>query len=195
LEEAEEEGIIISQDLINQFNSLLEQAIAQFEQGNFMESRKLAKQAEKLLDEEEGEIEEELEEEENEIEVEIEEGKTKVEVEIGGAELEFELDTTDLDAIVNEISARTGLSSEEINAIIEVEIEEEEEEIELEAEVEDGKTKVKVEIGDEKQRFILHTVSEEDVIKEIKARTGLSEEEVRAKLEFEVEEEEIRDRR
>ena len=62
LEEAEEENITVSQALIDQFNSLLEQAINQFEQGNFMEARKLAKQAEKLLDEEE----EEREEEENE---------------------------------------------------------------------------------------------------------------------------------
>mgnify|MGYP001572614050 CR=1 FL=1 len=188
LEDAEEKGIVVSQDLINQFNSLLEQAINEFEQGNFIEAKKLAKQAESLLDERE-----EFQEGENEeIKVEIEAGKAKVKIEIGESKWKFKLDTVDLNAIINEISARTGLTAEEINAILKVEVVEEEEdegEIEIEAEVEKGKTKVKIEIGDEKQRFILDTTSKEDVIAEIIARTGLSEKEVRANLEFEVEEE------
>ncbi|MCH8907767.1 MAG: hypothetical protein IH840_11815 [Candidatus Heimdallarchaeota archaeon] len=65
------------------------------------------------------------EEDENEVFVEIEDGKAKVEIVIVSAEWEFELDTVDLDTIINEISSRTGLSIEEINAIIEVEIGEE----------------------------------------------------------------------
>lgn len=119
LKEAEEENITVSQDLTDQFNSLLEQAKSEFELGNFLEAKKLAKQAEKLLDEED--------KEKKEIEVEIEKGKAKVEVEIGETEWEFELDTTDLDTIINEISVRTGLSKEEINNIMNVEIDEEDE--------------------------------------------------------------------
>ena len=123
LEDAEEKGIVVSQDLINQFNALIEQAISQVEQDNFIAAKNLAKQAERLLDERE-----EFQEGENEeIKVEIEAGKAKVEVEIGGAEWEFELGTADLGTIVNEISTRTGLSVEEINAILDVEVEEEEE--------------------------------------------------------------------
>ncbi|MBL7055817.1 hypothetical protein ISS07_02810 [Candidatus Woesearchaeota archaeon] len=186
LEEAEEKGIVVSQDLIDQFNSLLEQAINQFEQDNFVEAKKLAKQAEELLDE----SEEFQEGEDQEIKVEIEEGKAKVEVELGGAEWEFELDTVDLDAIINEISVRTGLTAEQINAILNVEVEEEEEdEIELEAEAEKGKTKVKIKIGDEKHRFILDTVSEAEVVAEIITRTSLSEDVVKTNLEFEFEDE------
>ncbi len=120
LEEAEEENISVSQDLISQFNSLLEQAKSEYGQSNYREARKLAKQAEELLDEEE--------DEEKEVKIEIEEGKAEVEVEIGKAKWEFELDTVDLDAIINEISLRTGLSKDEINSIMKVEIEEEDEE-------------------------------------------------------------------
>ena len=136
LEDAEEKGIVVSQDLINQFNALIEQAISQVEQDNFIAAKNLAKQAERLLDERE-----EFQEGENEeIKVEIEAGKAKVEVEIGGAEWEFELGTADLGTIVNEISTRTGLSVEEINAILDVEVEEEEEdEIEDEEDEEEDK--------------------------------------------------------
>lgn len=135
LEEAEEENITISQDIIDQFNSLLNQAKSQFDQSNYAEARKLAKQAEKLLDDEK----EEEELDENEIEVEIEDGKAEIEVKIGDSEWEFELETTDLDTIINEISAGTGLSSEEINAIMKVEIEDDEdEEEELEEDLEEN---------------------------------------------------------
>jgi len=186
LEESEEESIVVSQTLIDQFNSLLELAIIQFDEGNFAEARNLAKQVEKLLDD----AEEELEGEEKEIEVEIEEGKAKIKVEIGKEKLKFELDTINLETIVEEISTRTGLSIEEINAIIEVEVKEKEE-IEIEAEVERGRTKVKIEIGDEKQRFILDVTSKEDVIEKIMARTGLSEDEIIANLEFKEDEDEL----
>ena len=117
LKEAKEEGIEVSQDLMNQFNSLIEKATNEFELGNFVEARKLAKQAERLLDDRE----EFQEEEDEEIEVEIEEGKSKVKVKIGKEKLKFKLDTTDLDAIIKEISTKTGLSIEKINSIIEVE--------------------------------------------------------------------------
>ncbi len=66
----------ISQDLLSQFNSLLEQARKEFELGNFIEAKQLAKKAEKLFDD----IEEDIDEEEREIEIEEKElrsGKTK----------------------------------------------------------------------------------------------------------------------
>ena len=124
LEEAGEEKITISQDVLDQFNSLLDQAKSKFDQGNYVEARRLAKQAEKLLDDEK----EEEELNENGIKVEIKDGKAEVVVEIGDSKWKFELETTDLDTIINEIAVRTGLSSEEINAIMKVEIDGDEEE-------------------------------------------------------------------
>jgi len=124
LEEAGEENITISQDVLDQFNSLLDQAKSKFDQGNYVEARRLAKQAEKLLDDEK----EEEELNENGIKVEIKDGKAEVVVEIGDSKWKFELETTDLDTIINEIAVRTGLSSEEINAIMKVEIDGDEEE-------------------------------------------------------------------
>jgi len=130
LEEAGEENITISQDVLDQFNSLLDQAKSKFDQGNYVEARRLAKQAEKLLDDEK----EEEELNENGIKVEIKDGKAEVVVEIGDSKWKFELETTDLDTIINEIAVRTGLSSEEINAIMKVEIDGDEEEQEAEDE-------------------------------------------------------------
>lgn len=78
--------------------------------------------------------------EEREIEVEIGEGKAKVNIEIGDSEWDFELETTDLDTIINEISERTRLSKEEINNIMKVEIEDEESGDEEEEDEEDNET-------------------------------------------------------
>ncbi|HED05163.1 MAG TPA: hypothetical protein ENI61_00595, partial [Ignavibacteria bacterium] len=50
LEKAKEKNITVSQNLTNQFNSLLKEAKDQFNQSNFIEARKLAKQAERLID-------------------------------------------------------------------------------------------------------------------------------------------------
>ncbi|MBU2640170.1 MAG: hypothetical protein KKG75_05720 [Nanoarchaeota archaeon] len=146
LKESEEKNITISQDLINQFNLLLGQATNEFEQSNFIEARKLAKQAEKLLDERE---ENQEGENEKEIEIEIEEGKSKVKVKIGKEKLKFELNTIDLDVIINEISSRTGLSKEEINRIMEVKFEEEEELEETEKEDNEDKLEKQEESGED----------------------------------------------
>ncbi len=116
LKKAKEKNVTISQDLINQFNSLLEESITQSEQGNFVEAKDLAKQAEELIDQEKREKKEFGEE--KEIELETEEGKTKIEIKINGEKLKFEMDTTDLGEIISEISTRTGLSKDEINDII-----------------------------------------------------------------------------
>lgn len=113
---AGEKNISVSQDLINQFNSLLKEAKNQFDQGNFIEARKLAKQAERLVDnEKEGDKEFESE---KEIEVETEDGKTNVNININGERLKFEMNSTDLDVIVGEISSRTGLGKDEIKSIM-----------------------------------------------------------------------------
>ena len=121
LEEAKENSLVLSQDLLNKFNSLLGQATIQAEQGNFLEARKLAKQAEELLDEEK--------EKEIEIEVELEKGRAEISIEFDKEELDFELETTDLEIIINEIAIKTGLSKEEVNKIMKVENEETEEEM------------------------------------------------------------------
>ena len=77
----------------------------------------------------EAEEAEEAEEEKGiEIEVEIEDGIAKIEVEFDGQELEFELEETDRDSIIDEIIERTGLTREQIEDVIKFEVEEEEEE-------------------------------------------------------------------
>ena len=77
----------------------------------------------------EAEEAEEAEEEEGiEIDVEIEDGIAKIEVEFDGQELEFELEETDRDSIIDEIIERTGLTREQIEDVIKFEVEEEEEE-------------------------------------------------------------------
>ena len=69
----------------------------------------------------------EKEEEKLEIEVEIEKGVAEVEVEFGDEEFEFSLETTDRDEIISEIMERTGLTREQIEAVIEFEFEFEDE--------------------------------------------------------------------
>jgi len=67
-----------------------------------------------------------------EIEVEVEDGIAKIEAEFDGQELEFVLEETDRDAIINEIIERTGLTREQIEDVIKFEVEEEEDEHEEE---------------------------------------------------------------
>ncbi len=130
-------GINAAENLISEAKSKLETAEEAFRdedygkafgQANAAES--LAKNAQRILEDED------MEEEGLEIEVEIKDEKAEIEVESGEEEWEFELATTNLDNIINEISARTGLSVEEINGVIKVEIEDEEEVDEFEAEQE-----------------------------------------------------------
>jgi len=66
--------------------------------------------------------------EEIKIEVEIEDGIAKIEVEFDGQELEFDLEETDRDAIIDEIIERTGLTREQIEDVIKFEVEEDEDE-------------------------------------------------------------------
>ena len=78
------------------------------------------------MDDEEREDEVDTDEE-IEIEVEIEDGIAKIEAEFDGQELEFDLEETDRDAIIDEIIERTGLTREQIEDVIEFEVEEEDE--------------------------------------------------------------------
>ena len=68
------------------------------------------------------------EEEKLEIEVEIEDGMAEIEVEFNGDEFEFTLETTDRDEIIDEIIERTGLTREQIEAVIEFEDEDDDKE-------------------------------------------------------------------
>jgi len=83
-------------------------------------------------------------EDELEIEVEIEDGMAKVEVELNGDEFEFSLETTDRDEIIDEIIERTGLTREQINAVIEFDIEDGNNDKE-----EDDENKITVELTEE----------------------------------------------
>ncbi len=76
-------------------------------------------------DKDDGEIDEERE---LEIEVEIENGVAEIEVDFNGDEFEFTLETTDREEIIAEIIERTGLTREEIDAVIKFDIEGEDEE-------------------------------------------------------------------
>jgi hypothetical protein len=66
-------------------------------------------------------------EEEIEIEVEFEDGIAKIVVKIGDEELEFELEETDRDLIIQYISENTDLTIEEIKTFIEFEEDENDE--------------------------------------------------------------------
>ena len=72
--------------------------------------------------------EEEDEDQELEIEVEVEDGIAEVKIGFAGEELEFSLETTDKEAIISEIVARTGLSEGEVRDNLEFEAEDEEDE-------------------------------------------------------------------
>lgn len=80
---------------------------------------------------------EETGEEELKIEVEVEKGIAEVKVDFAGEELEFELDTADRETIISEITARTGLTREQVEAAMEIATEESNEEIEDELDDDD----------------------------------------------------------
>jgi len=66
LEDAAEDNIEVSEDFINQFNSLLDLAIKEFEQDNFVEARRLVEQAETLFDDADDDADDDAEEQEYE---------------------------------------------------------------------------------------------------------------------------------
>lgn len=161
-----------------EFSGLLESGDALLEEGKNEEAKDVYEAAKDLAEALKKEIEETGEAVgEREIEVEIKEGKAKVDIEIGEAEWEFELDIVDLDAIINEISTRTGLGVEEINAIIEVEVEEKE--IEIEAEEEEAEEEeleeeieIEAEVEVEEEEFEVEELEEEEEEKAKEEKEG-----------------------
>jgi len=170
--------------------NILAQAKDAYNIKDYKQAIKLAKQAEDQIENYAELFEDELEEEEErEIEVKVEGNQAEVKVEVGGIKAKFVLDTVNRDEIISEIASRIGLSTSEIESIMELEVEESEEEIEIEVEIEKGMAKVKIEINETESEFTLNTTDNEEIISEIMTRTGLSREQIEKNAEFEVEEE------
>lgn len=132
----------------------------------------------------ETEDEEELEKDRLKVEAKTEDGITEVEV-----ELRFTLDTTDKQIIVNEIVVRSQLPKEDIEKVLELKVEEEEkgeEELEIEVEIENGIADVKIELGDDEQEFTLETTDREAILSVIASRLGVTVEQIRNIVEFEL---------
>ncbi len=129
--------------------------------------------------------EEELEKDRLKVEAKTEEGITGIEV-----KLRFTLDTTEREAIVNEIVARSKLAREEVDKVLELKTEkakeEGEKEIEIEVEFVDEVAEVKIEIDDNKQEFTLETTDKEAVLSEIASKLGVTVEQIRNIVEFKV---------
>ncbi len=122
-----------------------------------------------------------------EIEVEFEDNIAKVEAEFDSTEMKFTLNTTDKNAILNEIAARTGLSIEVVRNATKFKEEKKKSELEIEVEFENGIAKVEVEVNDTEIKFVLNTTDRDEIIREISARTGLTIEQVKKAIEFEAE--------
>ncbi len=73
---------------------------------------------------------------ETEIEVEIEDGVAKVKVKVGESKLRFRTQFTTEDALISEIASRTGLSADQVRALMRTEVEDFEDEVEREIEAE-----------------------------------------------------------
>ena len=134
----------------------------------------------------ETEDKEELEKDRLKVEAKTEEAITEIEV-----ELRFILTTIDKEDIVNEVIARSQLSKEDIEKVLELKAEKEdkeEEELEIEVEIEDETADVKMEIGDNEQEFTLDTTDKEAILSEIASRLGVTVEQIRNIVEFEIKE-------
>ncbi len=132
--------------------------------------------------------EEEPEEAELEIEVEIKGGRSKVEVEIDGAKDKFVLNTTDREAVIAEIAARTGLTADVVRSAVTFEEEEGVErigrkELEIEVEISGGKALIEIKMDGNETEFVLNTTDNAAIIAAISERTGLSAEEIEKVIE------------
>jgi len=144
------------------------------------------------IEEEEGD--EELEEK-LKVEVKVKEGVAEVKV-----KLKFILNTTNREEILNAVVENSQLTAEQIESVLKFKDKDKDEEgvaedgeLEIEVEVENGIAEIKIEFAGEELEFVLATTDKEMIISEIVARTGLSEEEVRGNIEFEVEDGEDED--
>ena len=188
---AEARGINVTEVRIylSEAASVLDKADAALSEGDtakavaeLRNSRNLLAHAEVTLDRKEDTYGK-PEERELEVEVKIKGGVSLVKVEINDEKTQFRLQTADRAEILEEIIKRTGLSEEEVKAVIEYE--EEKEEIEIEVEIEGDVAKVEVEIGSSKQEFVLNTTDRGEIISLIVERTGLTMEQVEANIKFE----------
>ncbi len=132
-----------------------------------------------------------------EIEVEVEDNTAKVEVYYDDKELEFEMDWSNKQDIIDEIASRTDLTVEEIEEVITFEFEdkvetnddsdESNDELEIEVEVEDNTAKVEVYYDDKELEFEMDWSNKQDIIDEIASRTDLTVEEIEEVITFEFE--------
>lgn len=121
------------------------------------------------------------------IEAKTKDGITEVEI-----ELRFILNATDREAIISEVVARSQLSNEDIEKVIELKAEKEEkeaEELEIKVEIEDDIAEVRIEIGDNEQRFKLKTIDKEVILSEIALRLNVKVEDIKAFVKFEIKKE------
>lgn len=122
-------------------------------------------------------------EEELVIEVEIGGNSSKVKVEVNGTKDKFVLNTTDREAIIAEIAARTGLSADVIRGVIKFEEkaekgEKREKELEIAVEITDGTAHVVIKMRGNETEFTLNTTDNAAIIAAISERTGLSADEI-----------------
>ncbi len=115
--------------LLNQSESHLADAEKAFNETDFGKAFGLANSAEQLAENAKKILEHALGkgEEKREIEVTIMENGARVKVEINNTELKYTLSTTNKEEIVADIAQRTGLTVDEINAIMKIETAGEEE--------------------------------------------------------------------
>ncbi len=204
--ETKEELGNVSSTLLAEAEGHLAKAEEAFAAGDFGEAFGQATAAARLAEnarKEHEEIEEEEEEkEELEIEVEIEHGIAKVKVEIGDAETKFRLNTTDEEAIIAEIAARTGLTVDEVRGAVKFEEEEVEEEkreereeeregnrseVSIEVAIKDGTASVEVERDGEEIKFDLNTTNRDEIVDAIAQRTGLTVEQIETAIAWKAE--------
>ncbi len=207
ISEAREKLGNVSSTLLAEAGDHLARAEAAFEAGDFGrafgQATSAANIAKSAREEHEEREEEEEEEEELEIEVEIEGNVSKVKVEIGDAKSKFRLDTTDREAIIAEIAARTGLSADEVRSVVKFEEEEEEEHEEIEEEREErreearelsievvirnGTARVEIELAGRETRFEIATTNRGEIIDAIAQRTNLTAAEIEGAIKWKAE--------
>lgn len=160
LQEHKSEGHVANETpittLIDNAKEKISNAEEAFKANNFGEAfgqanaaEQLIKNAKRILEKTVERFEEEEKgheiEEKQEIEVEIKDGEAKIKVEIGSAKLKFTMETTNKNAIIQEISERTGLSIDEVAKLAKFE--------EQKGEVGEAKEKkIKIEINETKEK-------------------------------------------
>ncbi len=133
------------------------------------------------------ETDEDIEGDRLKIKAKTKEGLTEIEI-----ELRFTLNSTDREAIIDEVVARSKLSNEEIEKVIELKADKEEkeaEELEIKVEIKENTAEIQIEIGDNEQKFKLKTTDKEVILSEIALRLNVKVEDIRAFVKFEVDKE------